>query len=895
MPISSVNQPVVSIGSGSDGIILQISEDSYKGDAQYAVSVDGQPIGGVLTATASHALGETQDIKVLGNFGIGPHTVTIDFLNDAYDGTAATDRNLYVDSAGETLLSAGPVSFTATAVDTGVTDTASLSTAIDAADAATSGDIVINLASNIVETAALEAINLQPGVTLTINGQGHTLSGGNSFRGLFAYAGTITIQNLTISAALAQGGRGGSEGAGGGAGLGGGLFVAGTNPGLTSGANVTLDNVTFTANRAVGGVGSGGGGNFEGNLGPYGTAGGGGGMGGDGGSYDIAGGGGGGIGGAGGTGGVGLAGIAPGAAGGGGGAAAGSPNGAFGGGAGGGGGGTGVAGSFGNAGGGGIGGSTGSAAAGGNGGFGGGGGGGGGTSTGGNGGFGGGGGSSGGNGGFGGGGGDRSQTGGFGAGNGSTAADRNGTWSYYDGGGGLGAGGAVFVQAGGVLTIAGGSASGGSVAGGLGGTGYQEVSPPSSRNGEGLGAGYFLQGNQILNFAEVAGQSTTASAVIADQTGSGGTGANTGAGSVVVSGAGTLVLAATNTYTGGTQIAGCTLDLAASGAAGSGSIAFTGTTPAELKLEGAALPAGGAFTNVVSGFGANHTIDLAGLGFAADAGATISGDTLKVSSGGVTDWLTLGNIASAPTSLMAVNDGYGGVLVRAAAEDTTPDTINLGISEDAYNGDAQYAIFVDGTQQGGVRTATASHAAGQIEQVTLTGTWGSGNHNFAVAFLNDAYGGSPQADRNLYVDSLGYDGQSAMSGSVAIDTNSTMAFITPASVANTGLRLFLAEDAYQGDAQYSVAVDGTQLGGFGTVTAAHATGQTQVVDVLSALAPGTHDLALSFVNDLYGGDATTDRNLYLQGITVNGTSVNVASATFYGNGTQHFSIVVPQV
>ena len=34
-----------------------------------------------------------------GNFGAGNHTVTVNFLNDAYGGTASADRNLYVDRA----------------------------------------------------------------------------------------------------------------------------------------------------------------------------------------------------------------------------------------------------------------------------------------------------------------------------------------------------------------------------------------------------------------------------------------------------------------------------------------------------------------------------------------------------------------------------------------------------------------------------------------------------------------------------------------------------------------------------------------------------------------------------------------------------------------------------
>jgi hypothetical protein len=65
-------------------------------------------------------------------------------------------------------------------------------------------------------------------------------------------------------------------------------------------------------------------------------------------------------------------------------------------------------------------------------------------------------------------------------------------------------------------------------------------------------------------------------------------------------------------------------------------------------------------------------------------------------------------------------------------------------------------VTVDNVQSGGARTATASHAAGQAEQVSL-GTLTGGLHTIGMRFINDAYGGSG-ADRNVYVTSVSYDG-----------------------------------------------------------------------------------------------------------------------------------------
>lgn len=110
------------LGAGQDTLALSVSEDAWQGNAQFTVNVDGQQIGGVQTATASHAAGQSQVFDIKGTFAAGQHTVTVDFLNDAWGGTAATGRNLYVTAAtidGTTVpagtlaeYTAGPQSFT---------------------------------------------------------------------------------------------------------------------------------------------------------------------------------------------------------------------------------------------------------------------------------------------------------------------------------------------------------------------------------------------------------------------------------------------------------------------------------------------------------------------------------------------------------------------------------------------------------------------------------------------------------------------------------------------------------------------------------------------------------------------------------------------------------------
>ncbi|CAH2602002.1 Family 16 glycosylhydrolase [Rhodovastum atsumiense] len=87
-----------------------------------------------------------------------------------------------------------------------------------------------------------------------------------------------------------------------------------------------------------------------------------------------------------------------------------------------------------------------------------------------------------------------------------------------------------------------------------------------------------------------------------------------------------------------------------------------------------------------------------------------------------------------------------------------PHMLVFKISEDAFQGDAQYTIKVDGQQVGGTFAAKALHSYGQSDTIILKGDWGLGSHRVEMAFLEDAWGGIGTLDRNLYLDAASYDG-----------------------------------------------------------------------------------------------------------------------------------------
>jgi autotransporter-associated beta strand protein len=499
--------------------------------------------------------------------------------------------------------------------------------AINGANASADAVNTITVTATIDLTSTLPILDPQAGTQLVIAGGGNTIDGQNSQRIFFANSGNIAIRDVTLANGAAVGGNGGSSGTpgGGGMGAGGALFVRGNLDGHTA-ASVTVQNVVVTNNAAVGGAGGQG-------VGPF-PGGGGGGLGGAGGPStdtggDGASGGGGAFPGQDGqesTADAGASGGGPNGGAGGPAGTSGQPGGDF---SGGGGAGAGL-----------------DVSIGGQGGFGGGGGGGGNSvsitddpsSSGGGGGFGGGGGGSvggGGAGGFGGGGGSSFRGGGpgnFGAGDGSALG----------GGGGAGLGGGIFVMEGASLTVAGASdIDGNSVTGGAGGG-------TGAGGGSAFGAGLFLQGTGTVTFQPAAGETQTVSDVIADQAGSG----DTGSYSLNKAGAGTLVLSAANTYSGGTTLNEGVLQVENAAALGTGTLTFTGDATLRGNFDGT-------ITNEIKiGTGVSSTISAAaGTELIVEANYSYEGGT------GTTEHFG----TATDTGIVTIKDGFLSTLSSGSA------------------------------------------------------------------------------------------------------------------------------------------------------------------------------------------------------------------------------------
>jgi hypothetical protein len=238
------------------------------------------------------------------------------------------------------------------------------------------------------------------------------------------------------------------------------------------------------------------------------------------------------------------------------------------------------------------------------------------------------------------------------------------------------------------------------------------------------------------------------------------------------------------------------------------------------------------------------------------------------------------------------------------------DTLVLKISEDAWKGDARYTVSVDGQQVGGTFAAKADHDSDLTDTLTLHGNWGDGSHQIGISFLNDSYGGSDEADRNLYLESLTYNGvKHGEVGETSLyhgfttklaaigtpDTPPTNTPKPPTAVNEVGsgpdtLVIKVSEDAWKGDATYNVLVDGKQIGGTFTAKASHAAGETDTLTLHGDWNSSAHAVTFKFLNDAYGGTTGADRNLYLEGVTYNGVSHDFDSShSVYTGLTTAFS------
>ncbi len=219
-----------------------------------------------------------------------------------------------------------------------------------------------------------------------------------------------------------------------------------------------------------------------------------------------------------------------------------------------------------------------------------------------------------------------------------------------------------------------------------------------------------------------------------------------------------------------------------------------------------------------------------------------------------------------------------------------PDALELTTSERGEPAGAQFTVSVDGQQVGGVQTTAADATAGQSQSLVVLGDFAPGvSHGVAVNYLN--------ADNSLLlVDSATINGTTIAGGDPVLSNNGSAGFsfvtptgvpASPTAVGGSGpdtLALTVSEDYFQANAQFTIDVDGNQVGEVQTATAINGNGESQAFDVLGQFA-GTHSVSVTLMNPAFEGsnavlyDPPAVANglslaLHVGGATIDGTAVS---------------------
>lgn len=118
--------------------------------------------------------------------------------------------------------------------------------------------------------------------------------------------------------------------------------------------------------------------------------------------------------------------------------------------------------------------------------------------------------------------------------------------------------------------------------------------------------------------------------------------------------------------------------------------------------------------------------------------------------------------------------------------------------------------------------------------------------------------------------------------------------VTIGSGADT-LALTISQNAWQGNVQFAVSVNGRQIGGVQTVNAAalESGGSAQTFDVIGNFSTGNYTVSIDFLNATSGGITGSERVLFLTGASIDGTAISGGSFTETTDGSQSFVFTKP--
>jgi hypothetical protein len=234
--------------------------------------------------------------------------------------------------------------------------------------------------------------------------------------------------------------------------------------------------------------------------------------------------------------------------------------------------------------------------------------------------------------------------------------------------------------------------------------------------------------------------------------------------------------------------------------------------------------------------------------------------------------------------------------------------LSVVLAAESWNGDPLAEILLNGVQvfYGHISAQKGSEGV----EIALGNVAANKAHAVTVRFLNDAWGGTADTDRNLFVEDIRLDGVSTglradllSNGAALFDLVAgasppasaplppapppidvappTPPMAPPELDGRSVIRVGLSQDAYEGNAQFQIMLNGKPLGEVLESSGSRSNGDIHYVEYVVDVPVGENDITVRFLNDHFGGRADRDRNLYVESIEVNGESVGEAEALFW--------------
>ena len=229
-----------------------------------------------------------------------------------------------------------------------------------------------------------------------------------------------------------------------------------------------------------------------------------------------------------------------------------------------------------------------------------------------------------------------------------------------------------------------------------------------------------------------------------------------------------------------------------------------------------------------------------------------------------------------------------------------PDTVVVRASGDSYQGSPAFKLLVDGVVKAGPVNVTAKHGAGW-QDFTFKLDVADAAKKVSVDFFND-FSNGPGLDRNMYVDSISFNGTKLAVDKAALYSNGSSTATLPATsgpaptptpipapkppVIGSGPDTVVVRasgDSYKGDPSFKLMVDGVAKSGPVNVTTKHGAGWQEFTFKLD-VPDAAKKVSVNFFNDFSDGPGL-DRNMYVDSISFNGAKLAVDKAALYSNGS----------